>query len=77
MNKAYADSKTITMDPNEGTLTVEQHSDTGVSVGGVNLDTGQWMVDAVGILILVALVYIGKKYIDKWFEKKRGSKNKS
>ena len=70
INEAKADSKTITMNPDQGTLTVEQHSSTGVGVGGVTVDTGHWIVDALGVLVLVALVYIGKKYIDKWFAKK-------
>ena len=63
-----ADSKTITVD--DGVLTVEQHADEGVSVGGINIDTDfPWFIDAFFVLMLVALVYIGKKFIDKKFEK--------
>tara|TARA_R100000049_G_C1856537_1_gene21689 strand:+ start:96 stop:308 length:213 start_codon:yes stop_codon:yes gene_type:complete len=70
MNKAYADSKTITVD--EGVVTVEQIADDGVSVGGINIDTDfPWFIDALIVLLLVALVYIGKKFIDKFFEKKK------
>ena len=70
MNKAYADSKTITVD--EGVVTVEQIADDGVSVGGINIDTDfPWFFDALIVLLLVALVYIGKKFIDKFFEKKK------
>ena len=70
MNKVYADSKTITVD--EGVVTVEQIADDGVSVGGINIDTDfPWFIDALIVLLLVALVYIGKKFIDKFFEKKK------
>ena len=70
MNKAYADSKTITVD--EGVVTVEQIADDGISVGGINIDTDfPWFIDALIVLLLVALVYIGKKFIDKFFEKKK------
>jgi uncharacterized membrane protein len=70
MNKAYADSKTITVD--EGVVTVEQIADEGISVGGINIDTDfPWFIDALIVLLLVALVYIGKKFIDKFFEKKK------
>ena len=46
--------------------------DTGLNVGGVSLDTDlPWYGDAFILLILIALIYIGKKYIDawKWFKK--------
>ena len=70
MNKAYADSKTITVD--EGVVTVEQIADEGISIGGINIDTDfPWFIDALIVLLLVALVYIGKKFIDKSFEKKK------
>ena len=70
MNKAYADSKTITVD--EGVVTVEQIADEGISVGGININTDfPWFIDALIIFLLVALVYIGKKFIDKFFEKKK------
>ena len=65
--------KTITIDTNPtggvSSVTVEQTApDTGLSVGGVNLDTDlPWYGDAFIVLILIALIYIGKKWIDKWF----------
>jgi len=69
MNKAYADSKTITVD--DGVLTVEQHEDTGLDVGGIKLNTDfPWFIDAFFILVLVGIIYIGKKLIDKYFENK-------
>ena len=68
MKKAYADSKTITVD--DGVLTVEQHADEGISVGGIKMNTDfPWFIDALIVLVLVALVYIGKKFIDRKFEK--------
>ena len=71
--------KTITIDSTDGgvsSVTVEQTApDTGLSVGGVNLDTNlPWYGDAFIVLIIIGLVYIGKKWIDahawKWFNKK-------
>ena len=69
--------KTITIDSTDGgvsSVTVEQTApDTGLSVGGVNLDTDlPWYGDAFIVLIIIGLVYIGKKWIDawKWFDKK-------
>jgi hypothetical protein len=74
-----ADGKTITIDNTDGgvsTVTVEQTApDGGLNVGGVSLNTDlPWYGDAFIVLILVALIYIGKKYIDKVFEKKRNAK---
>ncbi len=67
--------KTITIDNTDGnvsSVTVEQTgvpADEGLSVGGVNLNTDlPWYGDAFIVLLLVALIYIGKKSIDKWFE---------
>ena len=68
MKQAYADGKTITVD--DGVLTVEQHADEGISVGGIKMNTDfPWFVDAFFVLVLVALFYIGKKFIDRKFEK--------
>jgi len=73
--------KTITIDndPDSGvsSVTVEQISpDAGLEVGGVRLSTDlPWYGDAVILLFLIALIYIGKKYIDKWFA--RNNKNKT
>jgi|TARA_Y100000310_G_scaffold178811_1_gene178759 hypothetical protein len=71
--------KTITIDNTDGgvsSVTVEQTSpDTGLNVGGVSINTDlPWYGDAFIVLILVALIYIGKKYIDKIFERKRNAK---
>ena len=68
MTKAYADSKTITVE--DGVVTVEQLADEGISVGGIKMNTDlPWFLDALIVLVLVALVYIGKKFIDRRFEK--------
>ena len=65
--------KTITIDNNStggvSSVTVEQVApDAGLTVGGVNLNTDlPWYGDAFIVIILIALIYIGKKCIDKWF----------
>ena len=73
--------KTITIDNTDGnvsSVTVEQTgvpSADGLNIGGVSLNTDlPWYGDAFIVLILVALIYIGKKYIDKIFERKRNAK---
>ena len=70
-----AEGKTITIendpDGNVSTVTVEQTAvpPGGVEVGGFKLNTDlPWYGDAFIVLILIALVYITKKSIDKWFE---------
>ena len=69
MGQALAEGKTITV--GEGNLTIEQHSDTGLDVGGIKLNTNlPWYLDALMLLGLIALVYVGKKFIDKRFERK-------
>jgi len=67
--------KTITIDNTDGnvsSVTVEQTgvpADSGLNIGGVSLNTDlPWYGDAFIVLILVTLIYIGKKSIDKWFE---------
>jgi hypothetical protein len=67
--------KTITIDNTDGnvsSVTVEQtgvSAENGLNVGGVSLNTDlPWYGDAFIVLILIALIYIGKKSIDKWFE---------
>ena len=79
MKNAYAQTKNVTIDtnPDDGSTSVmiEQTAprpDEGLSVGGIKLNTDlPWCVDALAVLVLVALVYIVKKYIDKWFFDKR------
>lgn len=77
MNNAYAQTKNVTIDTNDGNTSVmieqtAQPPEEGLSVGGIKLNTDlPWFVDALAVLVLVALVYIVKKYIDKWFFDKR------
>ena len=70
-----ADGKTITVNTDDNTVTVQQTNipaDEGLNVGGVSLNTDlPWYGDAFIVLLLVALIYVGKKSIDKWFEKKK------
>jgi len=75
-------SKTITIEENEEgvtAVTVEQTAGTpehpheeSLEIGGVKLTTDlPWYGDAGILLLLIALIYVGKKTIDKWFEKKK------
>ena len=72
------DTKTITIeeDADDQTIvTVEQTSvpEESLEIGGVKLTTDlPWYGNALVLLFLVALVYIGKKTIDKWFDRKKG-----
>ena len=79
-----AQTKTITIEenlehPEEGVVvTVEQTAipehphEESLEIGGVKLTTDlPWYADASILLLLIALIYIGKKNIDKWFEKKK------
>jgi hypothetical protein len=62
--------KTITVDSPDGTSVsvVQQPIDDGLNVGGVSLNTDlPWYGDAFIVLILIACIYIGKKFIDKLF----------
>jgi len=70
------DTKTITIEEVEDDtiVTVEQTSvpEESLEIGGVKLTTDlPWYGNAIVLLFLVALVYIGKKTIDKWFDKKK------
>ena len=69
------DTKTITIEEAEDDtiVTVEQTSvpEESLEIGGVKLTTDlPWYGNAIVLLFLVALVYIGKKTIDKWFDRK-------
>ena len=76
------EGKTIIIenDPDSGvsSVTVEQTgvpADEGLNIGGVSINTDlPWYGDAFIALLLVALIYIGKKSIDKWFDKKNKEK---
>ena len=66
-------NKTITV--GEGTENVEINQTiaasepSGPSVGGVSLTTGHgWGVDVGIILIIVAVLYVRKKLVDKWLK---------
>jgi len=67
-------NKTITIDPETGSVMVEQRDITegvGVSSDGFKINTGMgWGVDISIVLFALAIIYIGKKYVDKWFAKK-------
>ena len=70
------DTKTITIEEAEDDtiVTVEQTSvpEESLEIGGVKLTTDlPWYGNALVLLFLVALVYIGKKTIDKWFDRKK------
>ena len=66
--------KTITVDPDTGSVTVEQHEvheGIGVSSDGFKINTGMgWGIDIAIVIAALALVYIGKKYVAQWFAKK-------
>jgi hypothetical protein len=73
-------SKTITIEENEEgvtAVTVEQTAvelplEESLEIGGVKLTTDlPWYGDAFILLFLLALIYVGKKTIDKWFKEKK------
>ena len=47
--------------------TIVASEPSGPSVGGVSLTTGMgWGVDVGIILVIVAVLYVAKKMVDKW-----------
>ena len=78
MKKAYADQKTISVNPDDGSVMIQQTDITqgeGVEVSGsgFKLNTGLgWGVDVAVVLIVVAVLYVGKKYVDKYFANSKG-----
>ena len=74
-----SNSKTITIEEDEEgvtAVTVEQTAvipphEESLEIGGVKLTTDlPWYGDAIILLFLLALIYVGKKTIDKWFKGK-------
>ena len=73
-----ADTKTITVNPDDGSVMIQQTDITqggeGVEVAGsgFKLNTGMgWGVDVAVVLIVVAILYVGKKYVDRYFAKNK------
>jgi len=73
-------SKTITIEENEeeGTVVrveqtmIQDPPEESLEIGGIRLNTDlPWYADASILLVLIALIYIAKKNIDKWFDKKK------
>ena len=73
-------SKKITIEEDEEgvtAVTVEQTAveiplEESLEIGGVKLTTDlPWYGDAFILLFLLALIYVGKKTIDKWFKEKK------
>jgi|TARA_B100000470_G_C19706406_1_gene353372 hypothetical protein len=69
-------SKSITVNTDDNTVMIEQTiaqpvpAETGLNIGGVSLNTDlPWYGDAMIVLLIVALVYCGKKCIDRWFRR--------
>ena len=64
-------NKTINVGEGTGNVeinqTLAQPEPSGPSVGGVSLTTGYgWGVDVGIILVIVAVLYVAKKMVDKW-----------
>ena len=66
--------KTITGHTDDNSLTIEQRAPdkkvegVGVSTDGFNIHTGLgWGVDIAIVLFAISIIYIGKKYVDRWF----------
>ena len=49
------------------TIIEESSEPSGPSIGGVSLSTGYgWGIDIGIILVIVAILYTAKKFVDKW-----------
>jgi hypothetical protein len=60
---------TSNVDINQTIVQPETIIPEGVEVGGVSLTTGYgWGVDVGIILIILGLMYVAKKYVDKWIK---------
>ena len=72
-----ADTKTITVNPEDGSVMIQQTDITqgeGVEVSGsgFKLNTGLgWGVDVAVVLVVIALIYVGKKFVDRYFANKK------
>ena len=54
----------------EQTMAQPVPAETGLNIGGVSLNTDlPWYGDAMIVLVLVALIYTGKKLIDRAFRR--------
>lgn len=60
-------SKTITINPNNN-ITIEQTAvpqNKPTEIMGVKLDTGSIVIDIAVIIGILALIFLGKKWLDK------------
>tara|TARA_B100000929_G_scaffold288065_1_gene275816 strand:+ start:970 stop:1194 length:225 start_codon:yes stop_codon:yes gene_type:complete len=70
-----SNSKSITVNTDDNSVMIEQtlaqpEAETGLNIGGVSLNTDlPWYGDAMIVLVLVALIYTGKKMIDRAFRR--------
>ncbi len=71
-----SNSKSITVNTDDNTVMIEQTlaqpeiAETGLNIGGVSLNTDlPWYGDAMIVLVIVALIYCGKKMIDRAFRR--------
>lgn len=82
MDHTMQNSKTITIEEDidgvtavtvEQTAVIPEHPhEESLEIGGVKLTTDlPWYGDAFILLFLLAMIYVGKKTIDKWFRGKR------
>jgi len=69
--QAYAQTKNIVINSNPDTnVSIEQTTtpSAGIEVGGVKLITDlPWYIDTVIIMAIIGIIYVGKKFVDKFF----------